>query len=372
MNYWMLKQLEEPDLQRAIPRLRALRKQLLSEVPAKDSEGSLLLASWNLRDFGVPGGGFGHGERLPESYFYIAEVLSRFDFVAVQEVNELYAWEEVMALLGPHYGFIASDVTEGTSGNGERLTYLYDKRKVSFRNVAGEIVLSPAQLISKSTEGGKQFARTPYFASFRAGWRKFDVCTVHIYYGKDNVPALMQRRIEEIEEIARVLGERADVANEAGKAMILLGDFNIVGLEHKTMQALEKKGFVVPPGIQEPPTGKRNSYYDQIAFKLSKGDALVLPPDHKEEAGSVPVLKDLFKPDEIDLYRSHFEPLRKAAEEKAAAEAAKKGKPAPGPIDPADYYREWRTWQISDHQPLWVRLDADDSDEYLEKLLTQG
>ncbi len=367
MNYWMLRKLDEADLRRAIPRLRDLRKQLAAEVPAKDSEGNLLLASWNLRDFGVPGGGFGHGERLPESYFYIAETLSRFDFVAVQEVNELYAWEEVMAILGPSYGFIASDVTEGVSGNGERLTYLYDKRKVSFRNIAGEVVLQPSMLISKTAKGGSQFARTPYFASFRAGWRKFDICTVHIYYGEES-GAKLKRRIEEIGEIVAVLGKRGDVANEAGKAMILLGDFNIVGLEHETMKALEKKGFAVPPAIQEPPTGKRNSYYDQIAFKLAKDDSLVLPKGQKEEAGSIPVLSGLFKPDEIDLYREFFEPLRKAAEEKAAAEAAKKGKPAPGPIDPEDYYREWRTWQISDHQPLWVRLDADDSDEYLEKL----
>src|ERR1051325_9683865 len=107
MNYSKLKQLHESDLRRAVPRLRTLREQL-KQVPAKDSEDNLLLATWNLRDFGVPGGGFGHGERLPESLFYIAEVLSRFDFVAVQEVNQLYAWEEVMDILGPQYGFIAS------------------------------------------------------------------------------------------------------------------------------------------------------------------------------------------------------------------------------------------------------------------------
>jgi hypothetical protein len=179
----------------------------------------------------------------------------------------------------------------------------------------------------------------------------------------------MKRRVEEIEGIVGVLGERADAANEAGKAMILLGDFNIVGLEHKTMAALKKEGFVVPPAIQEPPTGKRKSYYDQIGFKLSKDDALVFPEGREEEAGSISVLEGLFKPDEINVYREFFEPLRKAAEEKAKAEAKKAGKPEPDPIAPEDYYKEWRTWQISDHQPLWVRLDADDSDEYLEKLL---
>lgn len=366
MNYWMLKRIEnEAERKRAIAKLRLLRGQL-KEIPPKYSDDKLLLATWNIRNLGVPGGGFGHGERLEESYFYIAQILSRFDFVAVQEVNELYAWERVMDILGPNYDFIASDVTEGRSGNGERLMYLYDKRKVDFRNIAGEIVLTPSELISKTTEGGVQFARTPYFASFRAGWRKFDICTVHIYYGEGD--AGIKRRTEEIKGLVEILAERAKAVNEAGKAMILLGDFNIVGLKHQTMQALEGKGFVVPPGIQEPPTGERNSYYDQIAFKLTKDDALVLPPESEEEAGSMPIFENLFKPDEIDVYRDDFEPLRKAAEEKARADAKKLGKPEPDPITPEAYYKEWRTWQLSDHQPLWVRLGVDDSDKYLEKL----
>jgi hypothetical protein len=367
MNYWKLKRdLDETELRRAVPRLEALRARLSAEIPPKDADDHLLLATWNLRDLGVPGGGFGHGERLPESYFYIAETLSRFDFVAVQEVNELYAWEEVMDVLGRDWGFIASDVTEGKSGNGERLTYLYDKRKVSFRNIAGEIVLQPEALISKTEEGGKQFARTPYIASFQAGWRKFDICTVHIYYGSKSGEKL-ERRIEEIRQIAKLLGARAKVETKAGKAMILLGDFNVVGLKHRTMEALIESGFEVPPAIQEPPTGKRDSYYDQIAFRTAP-DALVFP-DGKEEAGSFEVLTGLFTDDEIDIYRTYFEPLRVKAEEKARAEAEKDGKPPPGPIDPEGYYREWRTWQLSDHQPLWVRLKANDSDNYLQRLL---
>lgn len=32
------------------------------------------------------------------------------------------------------------------------------------------------------------------------------------------------------------------------------------------------------------------------------------------------------------------------------------------------YYKEWRTYQISDHKPMWVRLRTNDSSMYLEKL----
>jgi hypothetical protein len=35
-----------------------------------------------------------------------------------------------------------------------------------------------------------------------------------------------------------------------------------------------------------------------------------------------------------------------------------------------DYYVEWRTFQMSDHLPLWVELKSDFSDSYLDYLST--
>lgn len=368
MNYWKLKQLlDETELRRAVPRLRALRRQLKSEVPAKDADENLLLATWNLRDFGDPGGGYGHGERLPESLFYIAEILSRFDFVAVQEVNELGPWEEVMSILGPHYAFIASDVTEGTSGNGERLTYLYDRRKVSFRDIAGEIVLQPSQLISKTAKGGRQFARTPYFASFQAGWRKFDICTAHIYYGEASGEKF-KRRVGEIRAIVKILAKRAEAASAAGKAMILLGDFNVVGPEDETMKALQREGFVVPEAIELPPLGERNSFYDQIAFKAKEG--VLEMPKGRRVAGSVPIYENVFTLEQIDDYRERFEDALAALNEEERQKAKAKRK-EPQLTTPEEYFERWRTWELSDHQPLWVRLKANDSDKYLRGLLAK-
>ncbi|MDX6601288.1 MAG: hypothetical protein QOF13_490 [Solirubrobacterales bacterium] len=372
MNYWKLKaDLNQTELRRAVPRLEALRAQLTAEIPPKDAEGNLLLATWNIRDLGKKGGGFGFGPRLPESYFYIAEILSRFDFIAIQEVNQLSAWKEVMAALGPHWDFIASDVTDkDLGGNGERLVYLYDTRKVSFRHVAGQIVLPPALLISPNVYAkrgdkpkkksyrlatvGRQFARTPYFASFQAGWRKFDICTVHIYYGTESGEKL-EERIVEIQRIASYLGEKAEEAIEEDKTLILLGDFNVVGLKHKTMDALLASGFEVPEILQEPPGKKRNSFYDQIAFRTKKGalDYLGDGDDAEKDAGSVKIFDNVFADDQWSRYRKDFESVKKLKKSD----------------DPETYFRKWRTWQLSDHQPLWVRLKADDSDNYLKGLL---
>ncbi len=385
MDYSLIEELTKAERRRLLRGLGRLQPQL-DAIPAKDTEANLLLATWNIRDLGKAGGGWGYGERLPESCFYIAEILSRFDFVAVQEVNELGPWERVMEILGPHYAYVASDVTDRSlGGNGERLTYLYDTRKVASANVVGEIVLPPALLVSKHVYAlpgdkprakkdqlittGRQFARTPYFASFAAGWRRFDVCTVHIYYGSES-GAELERRIDEIRQIAAFLGKRGKQAAAEGRALILLGDFNVAGLEHETMAALESHGFVVPEAIKDPPDKARNSFYDQIAFITPEGmlDYLGDGSEDERESGSFPCFESVFTEADQRTYRRFFEPVRERMRREALAEAKKRGRKAPKPTSPEDFYRAWRTWQISDHQPLWVRLRADDSAPFLAAL----
>ena len=56
-----------------------LRKQLDKEIPGKTASSSFLLATWNIREFGSE-------KRKIEDYFYIAEIISRFDLIAIQEV----------------------------------------------------------------------------------------------------------------------------------------------------------------------------------------------------------------------------------------------------------------------------------------------
>ena len=85
--YEIENQFDPEDRQRVLTKLIDLRKQLHDEVPAKNVRDSLILATWNIRDF--DSNTFGHGPRLKESLYYIAEVISSFDLVAVQEINDL-------------------------------------------------------------------------------------------------------------------------------------------------------------------------------------------------------------------------------------------------------------------------------------------
>ena len=378
MRYSLLRfRIDDANRARVVDNLVALREQLDRDVPEKDTEENLLLATWNVRDLGkVNRRGF--GERMPETYFYIAEVLSRFDFVAVQEVNELDEWRKVTEILAPDYGWIATDVTDpGLGGNGERLTYLYDKRKVWFQNIAGELVLPAKLLITTSVEPeeadeddetveldgkevGKQFRRTPFAALFQSAWFKFEICTVHIYYGNASGPKL-QERIAEIERIAEYFGRRAEAAFKDGRSLVLLGDFNVVGADHDTMKALLASGFKSPKLLQKLATNiGGDMYYDQIVFRARPGDLDYLDTDAQDasgRAGAVNIFEKLYT-------KEHFQNY----EEDAANSSNGKKAKAKGELEEF-YLEDWRTYQFSDHRPLWVRLAVNDSSEYLTKLV---
>ena len=351
---------------RVIDNLQALRAQLDKEIPAKDADRNLLVASWNIRDFGKRNRR-GYGKRAPETFFYIAEILSRFDLIAVQEVNELPEWEIVMDILGRDWDYIATDETDPKlGGNGERLTYCFDKRKLWFKNISGEIVLPSNMLISKAlvetAEGkklyaGKQFRRTPFVTSFQSGWFKFDICTVHLYYGEETGPKLKER-IEEIGRIADYFGSRADKALKNDKALILLGDFNIVNPEHDTMKALTKSGFKVPKVLAEPTNFLRSKYYDQIAFKTKPAVLEYIEKTSgtlgNRNAGIVDIFKNLYTESQQGQY---VEQMKESSngKGKSAAELKK-------------YYPAWLTYQLSDHKPLWVRINSNESAAYLDQM----
>src|SRR5574340_131755 len=159
--------------------LLRLKAALDGLIPAKLVDGKALLASWNVREFG----GTKYGGRDLESLFYLAEIMSRFDLVALQEVRDnLDALDELMDILGGWWKYLVSDVTLGTQGNNERQAYIYDSRKLSFGGLAGELV-PPLEKSGDVLTAEFGFARTPYLAGFRAGWFKFTMCAEHLYYG---------------------------------------------------------------------------------------------------------------------------------------------------------------------------------------------
>ena len=365
-----------------IDRLSALRRQLRRDVSDQlkfDRKDAFLLATWNIRDF--DSNKFGHGPRLREALMYMAEIISTFDLVAVQEVNrDLKPLRALMARLGPDWDYIVTDTAEGTGGNEERLAFVYNRNKILFRNVAGEIVLPKGRKIKTrrkkkmEAEDGSviefieedelQFARTPFVVAFQNGWYKFNLCTVHIYFGSE-FGAKLKRRASEIAAIARFFKRRQKRSKED---YILLGDFNIVGPEHATMEALKKGGFEVPEDLQRHRTNLGNDrHYDQIALR-SLAKSLEIGA-----SGVFDFYKSVYrsKKDDLDEYlkTDAADKLRfdEVTVEVNGQEVKKKVRR--NEAERLAYYRKkWRTWQMSDHKLMWVELKTDFTEDYLKSL----
>ena len=421
-SYKKIKKIEDDSVKaRVVERLLTLREQLRAQIPEKTATQTLLLATWNIREFGE--------NRLQESSYYIAEIIDHFDIVVIQEVNakELGGLESVLAILGDNWSYVMSDGVEGQAGGSEAMAFVFNTNKVKFTGLAGEIVLPESKLIE-----GVQFARTPFMVSFRAGWFDFKLCTVHIYYGSDTVDGIVQRRLKEIQTVSDFLLKRQESDDVS---YILLGDFNIPDVDGEYFNALvenkyitkggkekTKEKFFIPKEIRKHPTDLGHvSHYDQIAFSLKLERSMVLYDDDEQQAGAFNFTESVYKPEDCEMYRPFFqesfdqtianeeekfakslaeyavkkqkydEDLQQYEQDRAQYEILKaefkknpqgdkpklprKPKEPPVPntthttID--QYYNgRWRTFEMSDHLPLWVELKVDFSDQYLKKQKT--
>ena len=75
-------QMKASEKTNTISDLLRLRQFLDFNVSPKIADKNLLIASWNIKEFGKL------SKRLPASYFFIAEILNRFDLIAIQEVKQ--------------------------------------------------------------------------------------------------------------------------------------------------------------------------------------------------------------------------------------------------------------------------------------------
>lgn len=260
--------------------LGVLREALDSSIPAKRLDDNLLIATWNLRAFGDLNDKWNsvNGDspkRDLQSLLAIADVVSRFDVIAIQEVRDnIRALRHLLKVLGPNWSFIMTDVTLGDAGNNERMSYLFDTRKVTLSGLAGELVVPPEWLNQIQEDTLKQqFARTPYAVSFRCGKKTFILVTMHVLYGDKPTD-----RIPELKAIAKWMAEWARRSKGWNQNLILLGDFNIDRHDDELFKAFTSHGLQVPDDLLGLPRslfskpGKADSekFYDQIAWFTGK------------------------------------------------------------------------------------------------------
>jgi endonuclease/exonuclease/phosphatase family metal-dependent hydrolase len=310
--------------------LEGLKMQLDLEIPAKSLDSNLLIATWNIRSLSNLTRKWEAGEndspkRDLKALRAIAEIVHRFDVVAIQEVrSHLHALRELVKALGPHWSYVLTDVTKGDRGNLERMAFLFDTRKLRMSGLACELVVPPDNVSIDPDALKNQFARTPYAVSFETinsplkKTTSFILVTLHIYYGKragDRVP--------ELKAIAEWMADWAKSEYAYDSNLIALGDFNIDRENDPLHKAFTSTGLKAPTELNKVPrtifsSSEKDHFYDQIAW--FSGDNSIPPLNIRySKAGGFDFTKSLYA--NTDLTKTQ------------------------------------KSWKISDHYPLWAEFD---------------
>ena len=336
--------------QRIIHKLLELRQGLNSEIPSRRSDENLIIASWNLKEFGHT------TQRLPETYYYIAEILSCFDLICVQEIkstlNDLLI---ILRLLGDDWGYLINDITEGTAGNSERSGYLFNKSRVQLAGLAGEVVLWDT-LTANSTI--KQLKRTPYITGFTAGWKTFAMINVHLQPG--NKPDDIVFRKTEVDLLLKALDFKRTHGRLWTENLVVVGDFNFYAGDTKdgpTVAAINAAGFrEVESLIGVDTNATQTEAYDHFFLTRNEYFTLGQRADGKENGGVFDPFKYVFKLGEETIYTDYMQAQYTGSKDLTVADNL------------ADYYKHpWRKNQLSDHFPIWFELIIDSSDVFLER-----
>jgi endonuclease/exonuclease/phosphatase family metal-dependent hydrolase len=299
------------DTNTEINKLRTLKTNLEPGIPNK-TNGKLLIATWNIANLGDQ-------EREPRHYQLIAEIISWFDIVAIQEVKDnLSGLNGIRAFLPNTYKSIFSDA----GGNNERSVFLYNETKLRLLEKVGEVNVSPKdypKIKIGDLTGFTGFDRNPYFASFDSEGFRFLAISVHSFFGSEQQIDL-NRRILETFAIARWADLRRDSVNAYLKNILVMGDFNLPKIDNddSIYKALIAKGLQLPDHstrVYSAISGDKQ--YDQIAF--------------------FPSLKNkILKHGVFSFDNTIFSNLW---------------------ADSPSKFRAYLRYYISDHRPMWIELD---------------
>lgn len=232
-------------------------------IPAK-AANRLLIGTWNIANLGAQ-------DRSPRDHALLAEVVSWFDVVALQEVkNDRSGLDALLEALPADWRAIYSDA----AGNDERMAFVYDSKKVRPHELVGEIAISPADLknvkLPEATlakfEG---FDRNPFICSFQVKNTVFCLVNAHLYYGDDTAKAALDRRALEAYAVARWCAREAASTYALTPFIAAMGDFNLPKKQpgDPIFEALTKTGLTLPEhSTQVGSNLEGDKQYDQVAF----------------------------------------------------------------------------------------------------------
>ncbi len=350
--------LDNEGKERTIKGLLKLKEGLINNIPPKGVDKNLLLASWNIKNFGRL------KDRTAESLFYIAEIINAFDIVALQEINgDLDHFDKVMKLLGSDWKYTISDVTEGAAGNEERFGFIYDSRRVTHSGLSGELVI-PDEFIS-SNPIIKQLKRTPTFTGFESGWKKFSIVSLHLHPGDGtndpDEPTDKEIRKEEVRLLMQLLELKLNRSSFEERNLIVLGDTNLYEEDEDIVQLINDKGFFESDGLKGKYTNTSlNQIYDRIFLHVDQYFKIGEDEDGQERGGVFKLFDYVYKntPNAISKYHELMLSHKDDPSTLTSDEAFR-----------TYFNRYWKRNQISDHLPVWLEIETDSTQSFLQNKL---
>lgn len=346
----------ENEKKRCITNLLKLIPALDQAIPARRTENNLIIANWNLKEFGH------NTQRLPESYFYIAEIINRFDLVAVQEIKStLKDLEIILRILGKEWAYLINDITEGRAGNSERSGYLYHRQRVRPSGLAGEIALWE-ELTANSTV--KQLKRAPYITGFETGWKKFELINVHLHPGE--TAADLAYRLEEVKLLTQAIDYKVTRNRLWSNNLVLVGDMNLYHptptnpKDQPAIAAINQINFREVEsliGLDTNATGSQA--YDRLFFHVNPYFRFARAADGRENGGVFPCFSHLYTEADAAAYTDAMLAVYGGDQDLNQPDIR------------AKYFKNtWRKNQLSDHYPIWAEINIDDSAGFLQEKLT--
>lgn len=304
------------DLAREVRNLRLYRDKEPGRQIPNAAAGVLRIATWNIANLGA--------QKREENHLRIlAEIISWFDVIAIQETKENVSdLLSIVTMLPKTYRFILSD--EG--GNNERMVFIFNAKKVTPLEEIAELAIPPAEFkyikIDGVPDSFSGFDRSPYMVSFKAGSLSFTLLNVHLYFGDDSEVTSINRRSLE----AYAVGRWADLRSKSKYAFtpnaLALGDFNLPAVDEANpiYRSLTARGLQLPLHSTKVYSNISNdAAYDQIAFLPGLKSRIL---EHGVFDFDNAVFKDLFS-------------SRSTAE-----------------------FKGYLKYYLSDHRPFWINLNV--------------
>lgn len=299
----------------ATERQAMLSTKALRGVPQK-ANNRLLIATWNLTNFGVQ-------VRTNDDLALMAEIISWFDLVAIQEIaDSLTQLRQLMTNLPASYRVIISDI----GGNDERAGFLYDSDKLTRLELAAEVAVPPSDqryIRMKGVSGAfKGFDRNPYVVAFRAGALEFTAVSAHLFFGS-HAYYDEDRRALEAYALARWADQRHKAAGAYSQNILVLGDLNlpIRDSSSNVYKSLKAKRLILPQhstSMGSNLAGDKD--YDQVAFHAGGMKEAYLGHSGVFDFDHAPFFADAW---------------------------------SRGP----DYFNTTMKYHIADHRPLWAEFE---------------